>query len=95
MSERDIVERLRDAHQTVPIPAIASLYSNAADEIKRLRAEVRGFQAESGCWQRWHDAERALTDQLADALRDEARNRTLRGSAARALDAHEEARRER
>ncbi len=34
----DIVERLREAHQTVPIPAIASLYSNAADEIERLRA---------------------------------------------------------
>ncbi len=37
-------------------------------EIKRLRAEVRGFQAESGCWQRWHDAERALADQLAVAV---------------------------
>jgi hypothetical protein len=35
----------------------------------------------------------ALADQLADALRDEARNHTLRGNAARALDAHEEARR--
>jgi hypothetical protein len=39
-------------------------------EIKRLRAEVRGFQAESGCWQRWHDAERALADQLAEAFND-------------------------
>jgi hypothetical protein len=34
----DIVERLREAHQTVPIPSIASLYSDAADEIERLRA---------------------------------------------------------
>jgi hypothetical protein len=34
----DIVERLRDAHQTVPLPSIASIYSNAADEIERLRA---------------------------------------------------------
>jgi hypothetical protein len=40
-------------------------------------------------------AERALADQLADALRDEARNHTLRGNAARALDAYQEARRER
>ncbi len=38
MSGDDIVERLRDAHQTVPIPSIASLYSDAADEIERLRA---------------------------------------------------------
>ena len=32
------MERLREAHQTVPIPSIASLYSDAADEIERLRA---------------------------------------------------------
>lgn len=35
---RNVVERLRQAHQTVPIPSIASLYSDAADEIERLRA---------------------------------------------------------
>jgi hypothetical protein len=40
-------------------------------------------------------AEHALADQLADGLRDEARYHALRGNAARALDAHEEARRER
>jgi hypothetical protein len=45
VSERDIVERLRDAHQTVPIPAIASLYSNAADEIERLGAEMERLRA--------------------------------------------------
>lgn len=36
---------------------------------------------------------RALADELADGLRDEARNHTLRGAAARALDAWMEARR--
>ena len=41
----DIVERLRRAHQTVPIPSIASLYSNAADEIERLRAENERLRA--------------------------------------------------
>jgi hypothetical protein len=37
-------------------------------EVISMRAEVRGFQAESGCWQRWHDAEWALADQLHHAL---------------------------
>jgi hypothetical protein len=41
VSGDDIVERLREAHQTVPIPSIASLYSNAAAEIERLRQTVR------------------------------------------------------
>ena len=41
----DIVERLRQAHQTVPIPAIASLYSDAADEIKRLQGIQRAVVA--------------------------------------------------
>ncbi len=50
-------------------------------EIERLRADLA--------------AEHALADQLADGLRDEARYHALRGNAARALDAHEEARRER
>ena len=40
-------------------------------------------------------AERRLSDQLADALRDEARNHELRGGASDALDAYREARRER
>ncbi len=34
----DIVERLRDAHQTVPIPSIASLYSDAADLLDAIDA---------------------------------------------------------
>ena len=37
---------------------------------------------------------RALADQLADGLRDEARNHTLRWNAAQALETYEEARRE-
>lgn len=45
MSGDDIVERLRQVHQTVPIPSIASLYSNAADEIVRLRAEREAIEA--------------------------------------------------
>jgi len=43
----DIVERLREAHQTVPIPAIASLYSNAADEVEWLRAEVERLRVQN------------------------------------------------
>jgi hypothetical protein len=67
VSGDDIVERLRSEHRM----ALAPIHmSDAADEIKRLLAEVRGFQAESGCWQRWHDAERALADQLASELKD-------------------------
>ena len=38
MSGDDIVERLRDAHQTVPIPSIASLYSDAADLLDAIDA---------------------------------------------------------
>lgn len=54
-------------------------FTQAADEIEQLRAE--------------RDAERALADQLADALRDEARNHELRGGAHDALGAYREARR--
>jgi hypothetical protein len=42
----DIVERLRQAHQTVPIPSIASLYSNAADAIEQRDAELAAERAE-------------------------------------------------
>lgn len=49
------------------------------DEIERLRAAI--------------DAERALADQLADALCGETRNYTLRGDAVRALETYKEARR--
>jgi hypothetical protein len=34
----DIVKRLRDAHQTVPLPSIASIYSNAADLLDAIDA---------------------------------------------------------
>ncbi len=55
----------------LPRPArLPAADGDAKAEIERLRAEVRGFQAESGCWQRWHDAERALADQLAEAFND-------------------------
>ncbi len=80
--DRDIVERLREAHQTVPIPSIASLYSNAADEIERLEAArqqllnaARGYM-DMVCEERDKNerlraergAEHALADQLHNAL---------------------------
>jgi hypothetical protein len=34
----DIVERLRRAHQALPIPSIASLYSDAADLLEAIDA---------------------------------------------------------
>ncbi len=59
----DIVERLREAHQTVPIPSIASLYSNAAAEIERLRAEA----------ERLTDELRQVANEIALAESQEAR----------------------
>ena len=69
MSGDDIVERLRRAHQTVPIPSIESLYSNAADEITRLRAErdaTRLIVNDLTVEIHWL---RAAGDALADSLR--------------------------
>ena len=65
----DIVDRLRAAHQTSPIPSIASLYSNAADEIVDLRAEV-------ALWREMYDmvaaadTRRSLLDRALRAERD-------------------------
>jgi hypothetical protein len=61
----------------------------------QMEVEVRSALAENERLRADLAAEHALADQLADGLRDEARYHALRGNAARALDAHEEARRER
>jgi hypothetical protein len=43
----DIVERLRKAHQTVPIPAIASPPCVAADLIDAIDAQVAAYMHDS------------------------------------------------
>lgn len=54
----DLVKRLREHHQTVPIPGIASIYSNAADRLEALEADVVRLTAE-------RDALKALVAELA------------------------------
>lgn len=89
----DIVERLCQAHQTMPVPSLASLYSDAADEIVRLRAEVKGLTGERDFNERQLVAEvakverlRAAGDALADAL-----ERRLNRHQHDAIDAWQEA----
>ena len=79
----EIVVRLRHIFMEPTDDDLQDVTEQAADEIERLRADLA--------------AERALADQLADALRwqaDPHQTGTL-GITHKALDAYEEARRER
>lgn len=63
MSDDDIVQRLRmEADECLfAAPEQSRLASEAADEIERLRAEVRIAEAEQGAWaRRFYDHEESL-----------------------------------
>ena len=69
----DIVTRLRHIHMELTVDDYDDVITEAADEIERLRAEVERLTKYGpkfiAMYEQW-TTERALSDQLAEALRE-------------------------